>query len=296
MKSRIDELVNALDRQNGEKQTISSIEVQNIPLDQLHPFKNHPFKVLNDDELKRMAESILAIGAITPALARPLPNGEYELISGHRRLAAYKLLGKETMPVIVREITDDEAVIAMVDANLQREKILPSERAFAYKMKLEAIKHQGKASANGPTQSADLISDESGRQIQRYIRLTYLIPELLQMVDEERMAMSPAVEISFLKEPEQRALLNAMEYCDCTPSHAQSIQLKRLSQVDALDDDLIRSIMGQPKPNQVEQIKLRRDDFSRYFPASYSAAQMKADIQKGLELLKRQRERNKNAR
>ena len=296
MKSRIDELVNALDRQNGEKQSSSSIEVQNIPLDQLHPFKNHPFKVLNDDELKRMAESILAIGAITPALARPLPNGEYELISGHRRLAAYKMLGKETMPVIVREMTDDEAVIVMVDANLQREKILPSERAFAYKMKLEAIKHQGKASANGPTQSADLISDESGRQIQRYIRLTYLIPELLQMVDEGRMAMSPAVEISFLKEPEQRALLNAMEYCDCTPSHAQSIQLKRLSQVDALDDDLIHSILGQPKPNQVEQIKLRRDEFSRYFPASYSAAQMKADIQKGLELLKRQRERNKNAR
>ena len=296
MKSRIDELVNALDRQNGEKQSSSSIEVQNIPLDQLHPFKDHPFKVLNDDELKRMAESILAIGAITPALARPLPNGEYELISGHRRLEAYKLLGKETMPVIVREMTDDEAVIVMVDANLQREKILPSERAFAYKMKLEAIKHQGKASANGPTQSADLISDESGRQIQRYIRLTYLIPELLQMVDDGRMAMSPAVEISFLKEPEQRALLRAMEYCDCTPSHAQSIQLKRLSQVDALDDDLIHSIMGQPKPNQVEQIKLRRDDFSRYFPASYSAAQMKADIQKGLELLKRQRERNKNAR
>ena len=296
MKSRIDELVNALDRQNGEKQTINSIEVQNIPLDRLHPFKDHPFKVLNDDELKRMSESILAIGVITPALARPLPNGEYELISGHRRLAAYKLLGKETMPVIVREMTDDEAVIVMVDANLQREKILPSERAFAYKMKLEAIKHQGKASANGPTQSADLISDESGRQIQRYIRLTYLIPELLQMVDDGRMAMSPAVEISFLKEPEQRALLDAIEYCDCTPSHAQSIQLKRLSQVDALDDDLIRSIMGQPKPNQVEQIKLRRDEFSRYFPASYSAAQMKADIQKGLELLKRQRERNKNAR
>ena len=296
MKSRIDELVNALDKQNGEKQSSSSIEVQNIPLDQLHPFKNHPFKVLNDDELKRMSESILAIGAITPALARPLPDGGYELISGHRRLAAYKLLGKETMPVIVREMTDDEAVIVMVDANLQREKILPSERAFAYKMKLEAIKHQGKASANGPTQSADLISDESGRQIQRYIRLTYLIPELLQMVDDGRMAMSPAVEISFLKESEQRALLNAMEYCDCTPSHAQSIQLKRLSQVDALDDDLIRSIMGQPKPNQVEQIKLRRDEFSRYFPASYSAAQMKADIQKGLELLKRQRERNKNAR
>ena len=296
MKSRIDELVNALDKQNGEKQSSLSIEVQNIPLEQLHLFKDHPFKVMNDDELKRMAESILAIGAITPALARPLPNGEYELISGHRRLAAYKLLGKETMPVIVREMTDDEAVIVMVDANLQREKILPSERAFAYKMKLEAIKHQGKASANGPTQSADLISDESGRQIQRYIRLTYLIPELLQMVDDGRMAMSPAVEISFLKESEQRALLNAMEYCDCTPSHAQSIQLKRLSQVDALDDDLIRSIMGQPKPNQVEQIKLRRDDFSRYFPASYSAAQIKADIQKGLELLKRQRERNKNAR
>ena len=295
MKSRIDELVNALDRQ-GEKLESAAIEVKNIPLEQLHPFSNHPFKVMNDDEVKRMAESILAIGAITPALARPLPDGGYELISGHRRLAAYKLLGKETMPVIVREMTDDEAVIVMVDANLQREKILPSERAFAYKIKLEAIKHQGKASANGPMQSADLISDESGRQIQRYIRLTYLIPELLQMVDEGRMAMSPAVEISFLKEPEQRALLNAMEYCDCTPSHAQSIQLKRLSQVDALDEDMIRGIMGQLKPNQVEQIKLRRDDFIRYFPAGYSATQIKADIQKGLELLKRQRERNKNAR
>ena len=203
--------------------------VQNIPLNELHPFKNHPFKILNNEEMERMIESIRKVGAITPALARPLPDGGYELISGHRRLAACQVLGLETMPVIVREMSDDEAVIAMVDANLQRETILPSEKAFAYKMKLDAIKHQGKASVQVAEKllSVEIVADDAGEskdQVRRYIRLTYLIPELLSMVDENKIAFNPAVEISYLEQSEQRVLLNAMEMNDCTPSHAQSIR------------------------------------------------------------------------
>ena len=213
--------------------------VQNIPLSELRPFKDHPFKVQNNEEMERMIESIRKVGAITPALARPLPDGGYELISGHRRLAACQVLGIETMPVIVREMSDDEAVIAMVDANLQRETILPSEKAFAYKMKLEAIKHQGVASAQVGQKllSVEIVADDAGEsrnQIKRYIRLTYLIPELLSMVDDNKIAFNPAVEISYLEQSEQRVLLDAMELNDCTPSHAQSIRLKKLSQ-DGVD-------------------------------------------------------------
>ena len=268
--------------------------VQNIPLSELHPFKDHPFKVQNNEEMERMIESIRKVGAITPALARPLPDGGYELISGHRRLAACQVLGIETMPVIVREMSDDEAVIAMVDANLQRETILPSEKAFAYKMKLEAIKHQGVTSRQlgekllSVTQvSKD--SDDSERQIQRYIRLTYLIPELLSMVDENKIAFNPAVEISYLEQSEQRVLLDAMELNDCTPSHAQSIRLKKLSQEGVLDDQMIYTVMSEEKPNQQEQIKFKREDLKKYFPAGYTDEQMRRDIIKGLELLKRQR-------
>lgn len=275
--------------------------VQNIPLSELHPFKDHPFKVQNNEEMKRMIESIRKVGAITPALARPLTDGGYELISGHRRLAACQVLGIETMPVIVREMSDDEAVIAMVDANLQRETILPSEKAFAYKMKLEAIKHQGVTSRQlgekllSVTQvSKD--SDDSERQIQRYIRLTYLIPELLSMVDENKIAFNPAVEISYLEQSEQRVLLDAMELNDCTPSHAQSIRLKKLSQNSVLDDQMIYAVMSEEKPNQQEQIKFKREDLKKYFPAGYTDEQMRRDIIKGLELLKRQRERNRDAR
>ena len=274
--------------------------VKNIPLNELHPFKNHPFKILNNEEMERMIESIRKVGAITPALARPLPDGGYELISGHRRLAACQVLGIETMPVIVREMSDDEAVIAMVDANLQRETILPSEKAFAYKMKLEAIKHQGVASGQLVQKwSRDKMADESsdsGRQIQRYIRLTYLIPELLSMVDENKIAFNPAVEISYLDKLEQRVLLDAMELNDCTPSHAQSIRLKKLSQEGMLDDQTIYAVMSEEKPNQQEQIKLKREDLKKYFPAGYTDEQMRRDIIKGLELLKRQRERNRDAR
>lgn len=275
--------------------------VQNIPLSELHPFKEHPFKVQNNEEMERMIESIRKVGAITPALARPLPDGGYELISGHRRLAACQVLGIETMPVIVREMSDDEAVIAMVDANLQRETILPSEKAFAYKMKLEAIKHQGVASAQVGQKllSVEIVADDAGEsrnQIKRYIRLTYLIPELLSMVDDNKIAFNPAVEISYLEQSEQRVLLDAMELNDCTPSHAQSIRLKKLSQDGVLDDRMIYAVMSEEKPNQQEQIKFKREDLKKYFPAGYTDEQMRRDIIKGLELLKRQRERNRDAR
>lgn len=275
--------------------------VQNIPLSELHPFKDHPFKVQNNEEMERMIESIRKVGAITPALARPVPDGGYELISGHRRLAACQVLGIETMPVIVREMSDDEAVIAMVDANLQRETILPSEKAFAYKMKLEAIKHQGVASAQVGQKllSVEIVADDAGEsrnQIKRYIRLTYLIPELLSMVDDNKIAFNPAVEISYLDKSEQRVLLDAMELNDCTPSHAQSIRLKKLSQDGVLDDQMIYTVMSEEKPNQQEQIKFKREDLKKYFPAGYTDEQMRRDIIKGLELLKRQRERNRDAR
>ena len=248
-----------------------------------------------------MIESIRKVGAITPALARPLSDGGYELISGHRRLAACQVLGFETMPVIVREMSDDKAVIAMVDANLQRETILPSEKAFAYKMKLDALNHQASTSVQVGQKllfrsvvAADANTSET--QIQRYIRLTYLIPELLDKVDEGKIAFSPAVEISFLTVEEQTALLDAMALNDCTPSHAQSIRLKKLSQEGLLDQSAIYEIMSEEKPNQQEQIKLKREDFRSYFPPNYTDEQIKKDIVKGLELLKRQRDRNRDAR
>ncbi len=275
--------------------------VKNIPLNELHPFKNHPFKILNNEEMERMIESIRKVGTITPALARPLPDSGYELISGHRRLAACQVLGIETMPVIVREMSDDEAVIAMVDANLQRETILPSEKAFAYKMKLEAVKHQGVTSRQVGEKLLSVTqvsrdSDDSERQIQRYIRLTYLIPELLSMVDDNKIAFNPAVEISYLDREEQLTLLDAINMNDCTPSHAQSIRLKKMSQDGLLTADAIYAILSEEKPNQKEQIKLPRDELRKYFPQNYSDEQIKRDILKGLELLKRQRERNRDAR
>lgn len=275
--------------------------VKDIPLCELHPFKDHPFKIQNNEEMKRLIESIKKFGTITPALARPLPDGGYELISGHRRLAACQVLGIETMPVIIREMSDDEAVIAMVDANLQRETILPSEKAFAYKMKLDAIKHQGVTSAQLGQKllSVEKVAEDAGEsrnQVKRYIRLMYLIPELLLMVDENKIAFNPAVEISYLERSEQQVLLDAMEQNDCTPSHAQAIRLKKLSQDGVLESQMIYEVMAEQKPNQQEQIKFKREEFQQYFPPKYSNEQMRKDILKGLELLKRQRERNRDAR
>ena len=276
-------------------------KVEAIPLAALTPFRNHPFKVKEDEEMAQLMRSIADAGVLSPALARPLPDGGYELISGHRRLAACQVLEIETMPVIVREMSDDEAVIAMVDANLQRETILPSEKAFAYKMKLDAIKHQGKTSVQVAEKllSVEKVAEEAGEskdQVRRYIRLTYLIPELLSMVDDNKIAFNPAVEISYLEQSEQRVLLDAMELNDCTPSHAQSIRLKKLSQEGLINREAIYSILAEEKPNQKEQIKLPRDELRKYFPQNYSDEQIKRDILKGLELLKRQRERNRDAR
>lgn len=276
--------------------------VKDIPLRELHPFRDHPFKIQNNEEMKHLIESIKKFGTITPALARPLPEGGYELISGHRRLAACQVLGIEAMPVIIREMTDDEAVIAMVDANLQRETILPSEKAFAYKMKLDAIKHQGVSSSQLGTrlirsdEKVALDAGESRNQIQRYIRLTHLIPELLSMVDENKIAFNPAVELSYLSHSEQFILLDAIKQNDCTPSHAQSIRLKKLSQEGTLNRDAIFEILAEQKPNQQEQYKFKREDIRKYFPKSYTDKQVYDTVIKLLEQWQRKRERDREAR
>lgn len=294
--------VDAIFSTQAERDDALLERVHNIPIEELHPFRDHPFKIQSGEEMDRMIESIRKVGAITPALARPLDDGGFELISGHRRLAACQVLGLKTMPVIVREMTDDEAVIAMVDANLQRETILPSEKAFAYRMKLEAMSHQGRSTSaqlGRKLETAEEIGKDTGEsrnQVRRYIRLTYLIPELLTKVDEGKIAFSPAVEISFLTEDEQRILLDAIELNDCTPSHAQSIRLKKLSQDCVLTKDQIYEIMSEEKPNQQEHLRFRREDFNGYFPKTYTEQQIKKDILKGLELLHRHRQRNKDAR
>ncbi|MCD7872787.1 MAG: ParB/RepB/Spo0J family partition protein [Clostridiales bacterium] len=275
--------------------------VKEIPLNELHPFKAHPFKIQNDDEMKRLIESIKKFGTLTPALTRPTQDGGYELISGHRRLAACQVLGIETMPVIIREMSDDEAVIAMVDANLQREHILPSEKAFAYKMKLDAIKHQGKASVQVAEKllSVEKVADDAGEskdQVRRYIRLTYLIPELLSMVDDGKIAFNPAVEISYLDKAEQQVLLDAMEQNDSSPSHAQAIRLKKLSQEGVLQDQTIYDILAEQKPNQQEQYKFKREDIRKYFPKSYTDKQVCDTVIKLLEQWQRRRERDRDSR
>lgn len=250
------------------------MKIEQIDTTKLKPFTDHPFKIRQDRELVQMAESIRDVGLITPILVRPIEDG-YEVISGHRRLAICKELGVETVPAVIREMTNDEAVIAMVDSNLQRENVLPSEKAFAYKMKMEAIKHQGKLTCGQLVhKSRDIISEsESGRQIQRYIRLTELIPEILQMVDESKIAFNPAVELSYLSPDEQKALLNIMQIEDCTPSHAQAIHLKKLSKEGRLENSQIMQIMSELKPNQQEQYKFKREDIRKYFPKSFSDKQ-----------------------
>lgn len=242
-------------------------KVQSISITEIQPFHDHPFTVTDNEDMAKIVESIGKVGTINPVITRPISNGGYELISGHRRLEACRKLGLKTIPVIVRNMTDDEAVIAMVDANLQREHILPSEKAFAYKMKLEAINHQGKTCGQVVHKSRDAVSEtDSGRQVQRYIRLTKLIPQLLKLVDEERIAFSVGVELSYLTEYGQEDLFEAIELEDKTPSLAQAIQMKKLSQQGKLDTEIINKIILEDKPNQKEKISFSFEEISKYFP------------------------------
>ena len=271
--------------------------VKNINIDLLVPFENHPFKKRDGIENEELTESVKENGLLEPIIVRSFSAGTYEIISGHRRVEACKELGIQIVPAIVREMSKDEAVIAMVDSNLQREHLLPSEKAFAYKMKLEATKHQGKATSRqvvGKLESADKISEsESGRQVQRYIRLTHLIPELLKLVDEERIAFTPAVELSYLSENEQRILAEEIAYTDATPSLSQAQRLRKFSEQGRLSIDTIFAVLSEEKPNQKEQVKFKTEDIRKYFPKSYTSLDMQKTIITLLEKWQRQRERNR---
>lgn len=267
-------------------------KVQEIPLGELHPFRNHPFKVKDDAAMQDTVDSVREYGVLVPAIARPDPDGSYELIAGHRRHHASELAGKETMPVIVRDLDDDAATIIMVDSNLQREELLPSERAFAYKMKLEALKHQGArtdltSSQVGTRLRADeLIAQQSGEsrnQIQRFIRLTELIPTLLDMVDERKIALNPAVELSYLKKEEQTLLLEAMDSEQATPSLSQAQRLKKFSQQKMLSLDVMRAVMSEEKKTDLDRVTLKNETLRKYFPKSYTPKQMEDTIIKLLE-------------
>ena len=263
-------------------------KVQEIPLGELHPFRNHPFKVKDDAAMQDTVDSVREYGVLVPAIARPDPNGGYELIAGHRRHYASELAGKETMPVIVRDLDDDAATIIMVDSNLQREELLPSERAFAYKMKLEALKHQGKKTLDqlGPkwsTQEIGKAGNDSMSQVKRFIRLTELIPTLLDMVDERKIAFNPAVELSYLKKEEQTLLLEAMDSEQATPSLSQAQRLKKFSQQKMLSLDVMRAVMSEEKKTDLDRVTLKNETLRRYFPKSYTPKQMEDTIIKLLE-------------
>ena len=263
-------------------------KVQNIPLEELHPFRNHPFKVKDDAAMQDTVDSVREYGVLVPAIARPDPNGGYELIAGHRRHHASELAGKETMPVIVRDLDDDAATIIMVDSNLQREELLPSERAFAYKMKLEALKHQGKRTLDqlGPkwsTQEIGKAGNDSMSQVKRFIRLTELIPTLLDMVDEHKIAFNPAVELSYLKKEEQTLLLEAMDSEQATPSLSQAQRLKKFSQQKMLSLDVMRAVMSEEKKTDLDRVTLKNETLRKYFPKSYTPKQMEDTIIKLLE-------------
>lgn len=276
-----------------------------LPIDKLHPFADHPFQVKDDDQMEQLVWSVLSQGVMTPIIVRPMGDGEYEVVSGHRRVHACQKAGITEIPALIYSLDRDAAAIALVDSNLHREHILPSEKAFAYKMKLEAMTRRGQRSDLTSSQVATKLDTaaqigkaqgESRDKVYRYIRLTYLIPEILTKVDNGEIAMSPAVEISYLTETEQYTLLDAMEQNDCTPSHAQTIRMKKLSQQGQLPEDMIYTIMEEEKPNQKEQIRLLRADFRKYFPPGYPEAKIKLDIEKALELLMRQRQRSRDAR
>ena len=278
-------------------------QVQQIPIGELFPFKNHPFKVLDDESMQRTVESVEQYGVLSPLIARPRPEGGYEIISGHRRQHAAQLAGLDTLPVIVRQMDDDAAVLLMVDSNLQRENILPSERAFAYKMKLEAIKNQGARSdltcgqighkLNG-AKARDIVADESGdnaRNVQRFIRLTNLIPELLDMVDEKKIAFNPAVELSYLDESQQRDFLEAMNDTQNAPSLSQAQRLKKLAQEGHFSYDVAFAVMGEEKKDELDKVVIKNDTLRKYFPRSFTPKQMEDTIIKLLEQWQRKQQR-----
>ena len=279
-------------------------KIQEIPLSELHPFKNHPFKVKDDEAMMETADSIKQYGVLVPAIARPDPEGGYELVAGHRRHRASELAEKETMPVIVRNLDDDAATIIMVDSNLQRESLLPSERAFAYKMKLDAMKHQGERVDLTCSQvgnklegkkSSEILAEQVGQsknQIFRYIRLTELIPELMDMVDEKKIALNPAYELSFLKKEEQVDLLDAMDSEQATPSLSQAQRLKKFSQEGHLSIDVMRAIMGEEKKSDLDKVTFTSDTLRKYFPKSYTPARMQETIIKLLEQWQKKRQRD----
>ena len=276
-------------------------KIIDIPLSELHSFKNHPFKVKDDDSMMETAQSIKEYGVLVPAIARPDPNGGYEIVAGHRRHRASELAGKETMPVIIRDLDDDAATIIMVDSNLQREELLPSERAFAYKMKLDAIKHQGerldltsRQVGEKSQKSIQLVANQAGesqRQVQRYIRLTYLIPELLDMVDNKKIALNPAYELSFLKKEEQIDLLDAIDSEQSTPSLSQAQRFKKLSQEGKLTVDIMRVVLSEEKKSQEGKLVFEVKSVEKYFPSSYTTKNMQEKIIQLLEQWQRSRQR-----
>ncbi len=270
--------------------------ITEIPLDKISDFKNHPFKVRQDDAMTEMVSSVKQYGVLVPALVRPKPDGCYEMVAGHRRKTACVLAERPTIPCVIRELTDDEAIIIMVDSNLQREKVLPSEKAFAYKMKLEAMRRQqgSRTDLTSATllqkfsrkTSREILAEQSGEsheQIRKYIRLTSLTPEVLDLVDENKIALRPAVELSYLTKDEQRSLFETMEIEDCTPSHAQAIKMRKFSEAGNLTDEVIMSIMQEEKPNQKEQFRMPKERIAKYFPAGTPAQKMEDTIIKALE-------------
>ncbi len=283
-----------------------SERVQEIPLSELHPFKNHPFRVVDDEAMQRTVESVAQFGVLAPALARPRSEGGYELVAGHRRMRASELAGLETMPVIIRQMDDDTATIAMVDSNLQRETLLPSERAFAYKMKMEAMKHQGERTdltsgqlgrKSDGKESRELIAEQTGesaRQVQRFINLTNLIPELLDMVDRKEIAFNPAVELSFLKKEEQKGFLEAMDYGQSTPSLSQAQRIKKLSRAGMCTQEAMNTIMNEEKKSELDTVTLKNDVLRKYFPRSYTPKQMQDTIIRLLEQWQKKRQRDQS--
>ena len=270
------------------------VQAMQLPIQKLRPFENHPFQVKDDDEMNQLVWSVLTQGVLTPLVVRPLENDEYEVISGHRRLYACQKAGIEMVPALIYALDRDAAAVALVDSNLHREKILPSEKAFAYKLKMDALSHQGASRQLGEKWSVSQLSEagtDSERQIHRYIRLTELIPQILSMVDSEKIALTPAVELSYLTKQEQQDLLETMESEDCTPSLSQAVQLKKLSQSRELNMDKIFDILREPKANQQEKISFRVEDLRKFFPKTYSIARIQERILKLLEADCRKRQR-----